>query len=338
MVRVLARAHEEPVPAHRRIRVRIVEGRSFDIHAEDLHEAGDGPCERDGGRVGQGRVVPEPVERDDAERRRLGRRSPRPVRERGRVARDRTAQHVEQERQVVGVSGERAVGGEVEPVRDRITADHPVRRFEPREPAVARGDADRTAAVGGGRDRGEAGGERGGRAAAGAAGVPLAVPRVPRRAEQQVGRVAGRRELRRVRLAHHDGAGGAEAGDHRGVHRRRRRPRERHGAERGPHARHIGDVLHQERQPGERTRIVAVGDQTIEDPRIVECLRPERHHRAQVRIESLDTADRLRHELVRPHPAIPDRGSQPAERRHGPTPSAAAAALARHFGARRLYR
>ena len=226
------------------------------------------------------------------------------------------AQHVEQHLEVVGLRRERPVGRQIDPVGDRVAADHAVRRLQAHEPAVRGRDPDAAAAVGRRRDRRHARRQRHRRPTGGAAAGPLGVPRVARRAEQVVGREALGGELRQVRLAHDDGAGRAEASHHHRIGRRGRRGREHARPERRPHARDIGHVLHEQRQPRERPGLRPRGELLVEQPRLRERLRSERDHRAEVCVERFDPPERPGDEFVRPDLARADlRGERP-QRRH----------------------
>ena len=130
----------------------------------------------------------------------------------------------------------------------------PVRRLQSDVAAEGRGDPDRAAAVGAGGDRGEARDDRGAAAAARAARRPRRRPRVARRAEQAVvgepSRANSGRFVFPTTIAPARGgcaitswsraAGGASRMEQRGE--RRREPGD------------VFVVLHEERQPRERSR------------------------------------------------------------------------------------
>ena len=86
--------------------------------------------------------------------------------------------------------------------------------------------------------------------------------------------------------------------------------------ERGPHARDIGHVLHEQRQPGERPGLRPRGELLVEHPRLRERLRSQRDHRAEVGVERFDPPERPRDEFVRADLTRADLRGELAQRRH----------------------
>ena len=175
-----------------------------------------------------------------------------PRRRRGRVAVRRAAHHVEEQLRVLDGRRERPLGRVVHPRGDRPASDQPVGRLEAGQAAERRRRSDRAAAVASGGDRRQAGGEGRGRAAGGAARRPVEAPRVARRPEQLAVGIPLERELGQVGAADRDRARRHQAfdgdlapfGGRPVEHRARGVARELAG--------HIGVVLDQQRQAGER--------------------------------------------------------------------------------------
>ncbi len=129
-------------------------------------------------------------------------------------------------------------------------------RLEPEQPAAARGDADRAAAVGAERRRAQPGRDRRRGAAAGPARGALQVPRVARDPERR--RLGERHDhhLGHVGLAEDHGAGAAQPPHDLGV-RRRRLVADRAGAHRRGLPLDVGVVLDRQRDAEQRARVAA---------------------------------------------------------------------------------
>ena len=151
--------------------------------------------------------------------------------------------------------------GLVEGGRERdqpVTRHRAVGRLVADDAGDGRGLADRAAGVGANRQRGLVGGDGCAGATAGAAGDPAQVPRVVGR---EVGRVLGgraHRELVHVGLAEHDDAGRLDPAADRRVPRRYPALQDlRAGGGRDAFGDY--DVLHGQRNAGQRTQFLAVG-------------------------------------------------------------------------------
>ncbi len=221
-----------------------------------------------------------------------------------RVARHRPCLDLQQESRVGDRLRQRSERREVDPVRDRVAADDPVRRLQPHEPAAGGRDADRPSAVRRGRDRGHPGRHRCGRAPGRAAGRGLDVPRVPRRAVQKVVGESGEGELGLVRLADHDRAGGLETPGDQPVGGGRRRVREHQRAVRAGHALDVFHVLDEKRDPGEWPDVLTGGDPPVERTSFLQSLLTDGDHRVDRRVEPLDPLERHPHELLCGRPSF----------------------------------
>src|SRR6266536_3017887 len=232
----------------------------------------------------------------------------------GGVAGHRPGLDRQQQAQVLDGGGQRPVGRQVDPVRDRAAADQPAGRLDAGQPAQRRRDPDRAAAVGGGGQRHHPGGQRRARAAAGAARRPPERPGIAGDAEQAVGGVALGGELRQVGLADHDRARRPQPAGDQAVGAGRRRVLEQQRAEGGGHALHVLDVLDQQGSAGQRPQRRPAGGAAVERARLLQRpLGAERHHRAQLAVEPLDALQRLAHQLHRGHPPLPDRLTDPLQ-------------------------
>ena len=242
-------------------------------------------------------------------------------RQRGRISRDRAGLDRQQQPHVGDGRRERAARGEIDPLGDRIAPDHAVRRLEAGQSAERGRDPDGTAAVRRGRDGGHAGRERGRRAAARTPRRPLGPPGVRRRSVEGVRREAGERELRLVRLPHDDRAGRPQPARHQSVGGRRGSVGERPGPVRRRHARHVFHVLHQEREAGERTGILAVLDPLVDRPSVVQRALSQPDHRVERRIQPLDPFERHPHQVGRRRAAGSDGGRELRQRHRSVTRS-----------------
>ena len=227
------------------------------------------------------------------------------------VARPRVREDVEERSRVPDIAREDPVARETRPVRAPRTRTHePAARLEPDEPARARGDADRPAAVVAVGDRDDAGRDRGGRSAARAAGRARRVPRRAGRGSVVGLGVAGQAELGRRRLAEHHRARTSEERDD-AVVDVRDVVREERGPRREAHARDHREVLDGARDAEQRWEAArVVGGR--EDPLGLRGLgeRPlgrEGDERADLRAETLGAVERMAHDLGRGGLAAADR-------------------------------
>jgi len=134
---------------------------------------------------------------------------------------------------------------------DAVEIDQAIGRLQPGDPAIGGRNADRAAGVGADRGEAHAGGHRRRRAAARATRNVSAPPRVVGRAVVRV--VGGRaaRELVRVRLPDHDGAGRTQPPHRLGVVARYVVAMERRAVGRA-HARGVGQILDRDRDTVQR--------------------------------------------------------------------------------------
>ena len=168
---------------------------------------------------------------------------------------------------------------------------------------------------------GHAGRERGRRAAARPARRPVGSPGVRRRSVERVRREPGERELRLVRLAHDDRAGRPQPARHQSVGGRRGSVGERPGTVRRRHARHVFHVLHQQREAGERTGILAVLDPLVHRPGVVQRAFSQPDHRVERRIQPLDPFERHPDQVGRRRAAGSDGGRELRQRHRSVTRS-----------------
>ena len=171
--------------------------------------------------------------------------------------------HVEVPRRVGHVGGERAHHRGLRQ-RGAFVWNSAVARLDPDQPAERRRDARRAAAVTRGAERDEARSHRRGRAAAGTARRALEVPRVSGRSPCLGVRERGAPELGRRRLADGNRAGSAQAPDVDGVGLDRWTTLEEQRALRRRHARAVLEILHAERDAGQRARVVAPRNRGID--------------------------------------------------------------------------
>ena len=169
----------------------------------------------------------------------------------------------------------------VPPVIGRIDGHPPRHRADPGDPAIRRRDADRAAEIRAEADRRHVGGDSGAGPAARASCGHVEIERVARQPENAVGGVHVMRELRRVRLADQDGTCGPQPldrddvllGDEMLVDLR---------PERRPQILRVQDVLDDEGDALERTRILAACQTPVARIRL----------RQRVRVYGADRIDR----------------------------------------------
>ena len=178
--------------------------------------------------------------------------------ERERHPRVPAGHRVEEQGQVGHVAGHRPLqplgqeGG-----RRRAAAAASGRGAQPQHAAMRRGRAQRAHQVRAMRQPDLARRQRGRRADRGSARVERDVPGVAGGAEHRVGGVAAGAELGRVGLAHDQPAARLEALDQR-IAGLGRDACQRGVAEAGGHARHVGEILGRDGQPGQPGRVTAL--------------------------------------------------------------------------------
>ena len=171
---------------------------------------------------------------------------------------------------------------------DRAVCDAPARGLERRRSAHLRGNPQRAAEIVAEPEWGHAGGERSGFAARGAARRTGGIPGVQRASAAATHGVPAGSEFRQVGARERDGPRRTQALDHRRVLRGNLLCERRDPPRRG----RSGDVdilLHRERDPGQRTELLAPGDGPVDHIRRGARLALQRHsHGVDRRIDRGD--------------------------------------------------